>query len=85
MDRVEKIVKKIYEINSNLIKCALYELDGTLDVVMHNKFIYGYQMIDRNTVNAFLSSSDPDKFYQDHIDGNRKFRKVIKQVGSSES
>lgn len=78
-------MKKTYEINSNLIKYVVYELDGTLDVALHNQFIYGYQMIDRSTVDSFLSSSNPDVFYQEQIDGNPKFRKIIKKVGLPES
>ncbi|AKA31010.1 hypothetical protein ABNIH22_12516 [Acinetobacter baumannii ABNIH22] len=70
-------MSKIVNINSELINFYIVLNDHALEIDLKNSDRICYTMMDRDTINKFISSTDKDQFYLDNIKSNRNFRSEI--------
>lgn len=70
-------MSKIVNINSELINFYIVLNDHALEIDLKNSDRICYTMMDRDTINKFISSTDKDQFYLDNIKSNRIFRSEI--------
>ncbi|WP_151749001.1 hypothetical protein [Acinetobacter oleivorans] len=70
-------MSKIVNIDSELINFYIVLNDHALEIDLKDSDRICYTMMDRDTVNEFLASTNKDQFYLDNIKSNRNFRSEI--------